>query len=145
MKFKIRPFVGVGNAEFGMTPLEIEAVLGPSISVKTTNRGEREEIRENIAVRYGDRGVIEFAFLPEADLGIDDFDLFGAPDPVGVLLGYDPSPKECFGFLIFLKIGVAITGYHDGDESQRAITTFQPGRWDSMAEHFAEFLRVPGF
>ena len=139
MKFEIRPFVGIGNAEFGMTPLEIEAVLGPSISETITNRGEREEIREYIAVRYDNRGVVEFAFPSGADLTIDDVDLFGASGPVVVLMGYDPSPKECFGFLIFLKIGVTITGYHDGEESQRAITTFQRGRWDSMTEQFNEF------
>jgi len=139
MKFEIKPLIGVGAAEFGMNPIEIESILGPPRSATITARGELEEAREDIIVRYTDKGVVEFAFFPEADLLLGNISIFNATDPVSVLLGYDPFPKECFGFLVFLKIGLTITGYHDGDSSQRAITSFTSGRWDSMAEHFAEF------
>lgn len=139
MQYEIRPLVGVGDARFGMHPPEIAGIFGPPLSTRLTTRGEREETRRDITVRYDSTGVVEFAFLPGCKLLIDGIDLFGVPDPVELLLKHDPEPRECFGFLVFRSLGVAVTGYHDEDQSQRAITTFTTGRWRSMEQHFKPF------
>lgn len=35
--------------------------------------------------------------------------------------------EERYGFVVLHSLGIAITGIHDGDESQMAITVFSPG------------------
>lgn len=56
-----------------------------------------------------------------------------APDPHPIFLRVDPAPVTSVGFWIYLRIGVTTTGYHDDDESQRAITVFPPHRADWFA------------
>jgi hypothetical protein len=51
------------------------------------------------------------------------------------LAAADPDPTEMVGLLVFLKLGIALTGFHDGRESDLAVTVFEPGRWD---EHLSK-------
>lgn len=54
------------------------------------------------------------------------------PDPNPLLLRADPAPLERLGFLVFNRLCVTTTGYHDDDESQRALTVYPPGKWDEL-------------
>jgi hypothetical protein len=54
------------------------------------------------------------------------------PDPNPVLLRLDPEPVERLGLLVFRRLGVTTTGYHDDDESDRALTVYAPGTWDEQ-------------
>jgi hypothetical protein len=60
------------------------------------------------------------------------------PDPNPFLLSLDPQPVECFGFLVFLQLGVTTTGYHDDDPDQYAITAFVQGAYDEMSSNFSQ-------
>jgi hypothetical protein len=44
------------------------------------------------------------------------------------------QPYEDVGYIIFYKLGIAVTGFHDNDESQKAITIFEEGYWDDSKE-----------
>jgi hypothetical protein len=55
-------------------------------------------------------------------------------NPLTAFLRADPNPRENVGFVIFRTLGVAVSGYHDDDPSQRAISFGASGLWD---EHFA--------
>ena len=48
------------------------------------------------------------------------------------MLKLDPDPLERVGFLVFTRIGITTTGYHDGDESQRAITVCPRDTYDGF-------------
>jgi len=141
LEFLIRPLKGIGDVEFGMNPTQVKSILGAADSIRR-RAGKREEHREGMIVRYADdAGVVEFAFYPESSLLMNDKDLFRHDDPVGLLLSIDPSPMESLGFLVFLNIGVCITGFHDGETSQRSITTFVEGYWDIASHRFTPFSR----
>ena len=70
------------------------------------------------------------SFLPLVSLVFDSKNVFQEPDPIQILMAHDPHPFESLGFVIFLAIGVAIAGYHDGDTAKQSITVFSKGRWD---------------
>jgi hypothetical protein len=78
--------------------------------------------------------MAEAGFVPQdvilSFLGTRLWDLDQILDPMPVLLQHDPAPVEFYGFIIFTKIGVTCTGFHDDDRSQRAITVFRRGLWD---------------
>lgn len=44
----------------------------------------------------------------------------------------DGSPLIAFGFVILASLGVAISGVHDDDKGQRALTIFRKGALDSL-------------
>ena len=133
------PYVGVGPIRFDMKPADVEVVEGKPESTSTSGRGELEEHRGDIIVRYDSEtnGVVEISFGSDGGLMLDNQDLYGSSNLTKYLLSKDPSPVECFGFLLFLDIGLAATGFHDDDEDQRAISIFRKGRWDSMKDNFA--------
>lgn len=132
------PYVGVGPIRFDMKPPDVELAVGVPSSTSTSSRGEFEEHRGDITVRYDSEtnGVVEISFGSESGLTLDKQDLYCSSNLTKYLLCKDSSPVECFGFLLFLDIGLAATGFHDDDEDRRAISIFQKGRWDSMKENF---------
>jgi hypothetical protein len=135
------PYDGVDGLKFGMSPEQVAEALGPPSEITSNDLGEREERRDSQVpvIRYGDSGIVEFSFLPETPAIVDGENVFDEEDPVAFLLSKDPSPYECLGFLIFLNLGLTLTGYHDEDASQRAITVFARGRWEEMRDHFEAF------
>jgi len=137
-EFVIEPGTGVRPILFGMTPSDVRNVLGlEPESIDTTPsevRKMREYYPEFVGVDYdSNEQVCSVSFVPlgKVELRFGSTNLFddeAGINPLAVLLRVDPSPFESYGFIIFDKIGIAVTGYHDGDESQRAITVFK-GSW----------------
>ena len=46
---------------------------------------------------------------------------------------------EYVGFIVFLGLGLTLTGFHDGNDSQRAVTAFARGRWDHLRSKLRPF------
>ena len=126
---------------FGMTKEDVLRVLGPPSSVGSNADGESEHCWPHITVRYGtDSGeVVEIAIPTEQSISIGGAPLLPSVDPVSTLLELDRDPVLCLGFLLFLKLGVAITGLHDDDREQSGLTVFPEGRWDDLAAHFEPY------
>lgn len=135
------PYVGVGPIRFGMTPLEVEKALGKPDSTSISGRGETEEVRGEITVRYDSESndVVEVSFGPDSGLKFQNEYLYSSSDLTKYLTSKDSQPVECFGYLLYLNLGIAATGFHDNDEDQRAISVFKKGRWDSMKDNFTPF------
>jgi hypothetical protein len=139
--FNIKPLLSVGPVRFGLEPSEVEGLLGPAVSATKNRDGEREERRDGITVRYGAESgkVAEVAFGPEVVVTIDGLSILEADDPVRELAARSRDVVECLGFIVFLDLGLTLTGYHDDAPEQRALTAFAPGHWDSMRSHFVRF------
>ena len=138
--FLYSPYVSVGTIKFGMTNEEVDKMQGKADSISVDGKGEVEEDRGNISIRYDDEGVAEIAFSSGCFLEYDGCNLNKLDNLVQFLMKRDRKPFECLGFLIFKGLGLAISGYHDGDDEQKAITAFKRGRWDSMTEYFSEYV-----
>lgn len=134
--YQFIPGVGALPVTFEMSPGEVEAAIGPPDAVGTNYLGEREEDRGPTKVHYslGDTKVAEIGFLPQVHVAFEGVDLFRRPDPIQ-LLAQRADPFECLGVIVFPKLGISLSGFHDRDESQKAITVFRPGRWDEFRDH----------
>ena len=135
----IEPGVGVRPILFGMTPGDVRNALGMKPEwIDTTPIGKRkmrEDYPEFIGVDYDNNDQVysvSFSPLGKVELRFGSVNLFddeAGINPITVFLKADPSPYESYGFIIFDKIGVAVTGYHNDDKSQRAITVYKEGTW----------------
>jgi len=67
---------------------------------------------------------------------------FATAGPFEKLILKDGSPYEYVGFIIMLQLGMTLTGFHDADESQKAVTVFSPGRWDQLKPQFRSYSRA---
>jgi hypothetical protein len=137
--FVIEPGIGPRPILFGMTPSEVRNALGMEpewIDINSTEtRKMRDYYPEFIGVDYDNNDQahsVSFSPLGKIELRFGSVNLFddGAGiNPITVFLKADPSPYESYGFIIFDKIGIAVTGYHNKDRSQRAITVYKEGTW----------------
>jgi hypothetical protein len=132
--FEIEPFEAAGPIRFGMTRAEVHARLGNSTRETRNSRGEVDESWGPVSLRYGSENgeVVEVGLVPPAIATYKGHDLFAVPDLIRVLQADDPVPMEYMGFIVFLSLGITVTGFHDGDDSQRAVTAFAHGRWDHL-------------
>ena len=124
------PGHGTSLVRFGMTPDEVAKALGPIRKSRRNKKDHLVEYRDDGSrVEYSQsEGVLEMSFAKPTRLMLGTTDLL-AGNPVELLMTLDDEPMEEVGFLMFFKIGLAMTGLHDGKKSQEAITLFRDGTW----------------
>lgn len=130
-KWIFEPYKGVGPIKFGMSIKEVEKILGaPSKTLNTPGRKLRE-FRGGIIITYSHdtQTVDEISCTHGEMIFFHDKNLL-QDDVVSYLEKYDNEPYKAIGGIIFFKLGVAISGYHNGDESQKNVIFFKQGIWD---------------
>jgi len=140
--FHLRPYVGVNDVRFGMRPAEVSALLGSPNVVDSNAFGEIDQHHGALRVAFGvhDEGAVEFGLTPACNVFIGGVSLFDSDDPIAVLVQLDSDPRLLFGFLVFQSIGITLTGFHDGDTSQRAACLFARGRFDRFATDMTPYI-----
>ncbi|MBD9424992.1 hypothetical protein IB232_06650 [Pseudomonas sp. PDM15] len=137
----IQPGKGVLPIVFGMKPSEVAELFETSPYRSRLNRNkEREEFWEcngkHLSVTYNsqDDEVIEITLYPGLEAWIGTVKILGtgAVNPIQYLRWLDDSPLEGVGVMLFKKIGISTSGFHDNDKSQESITVAAPGRFDSI-------------
>ncbi len=140
--FELKPYSGAKPVDFGMDPEAVKTALGKKPE-RVENYDDSKTIKNEyyaggVRVHYDrDAAVDEISFVPRDNLpllfeGIDLFDSQQTKNPLTILLREDDKPLDDYGFIVFEKLGIAVTGYHDNDKSQRAITIFRKGRWTDL-------------
>jgi hypothetical protein len=139
--FLVEPDVGALPIRFGMTPKEVADQLGPPIAVLPDSGGTRIEERPNLMVGYSptDGTMFEAVFWPGAQLFFRRENLLEIPDPISYLRQFDPTPVKCLGSIVFRGLGIRLSGFHDGDESQQAIGVAPKRHWDKYSDDFVSF------
>ena len=138
MDLSIVPYTGVGALRLGLPPEEIHALLGAPRVKRPQGSKLREMYADGIACTYEgapDRlGLVEIGFAKTVrDLNYAGVRLFELPPQRALerLIQDDPDVAEALGFLIFLHLGVATSGFHAAQQEELAVTVFARGRWDA--------------
>ena len=133
--FDVRPLEGAGPLRFGMDANAVASILGSPEHVSVNHLGQTVEFRGALTLGYGsDQGALlnHIAFGPLATgVVFKDTGFFVDDDRVVIerLIAICPAGTY-LGFLVFPELGLALTGFHDRDLSQRAVTLFPRGAWD---------------
>lgn len=143
-EFEIKPFSGVGPLRFGMTPQEVATALGPP-------EASRRPFM-NTLIEY--RGWLTTMYEKDSDLlyevGFSRFfetltykgtNIFKDPDQevLRKLCTEDGQPYEALGFIVLLKLGMTLTGFHDGDEEKKTCSAFAKGTWGVEKDELKPF------
>jgi hypothetical protein len=139
MIFTIVPYLSVGPLYFGDTVSAVIETLGEPIRRSRNARGETDLQFGDCSVRFDakDHILVEVGFSARASVRIGDIDVFTSQTALTDLITAEGcEPFEYAGFLIFPKLGITLTGMHDGDQSQLALTAFAKGRWDHLRTRF---------
>jgi hypothetical protein len=75
-------------------------------------------------------GFRECTFLPGCVAKINGFLIDWSDGFLGWLASEDSELKEEHGFVVSLKLGLAVAGFHGADDSQKSVHAFRYGDWD---------------
>lgn len=133
----IDPYTSVGPIKFGMSELDVRAALGEPASISKDRRDNDVMRYEGIKVTVAPHGVTEVALLPTVPVTLRGIKIFSSSSAFTDLCELDGDPQIVVGFVVLLNLGIALTGFHDQDESQKAVTVFERGRWDVLRDQMA--------
>ena len=136
-EFEVYPYVGCGPLRFGMTPDEVAKAIGPPEQVLLNHLKDRVETRAFLNLGFSSRSFPTLNHIgfgrQMVGLSYERMRLFTEKEEnvLKFLVGKDNEPYLYMGFLVFLKIGISLTGFHDKDISQKAAVVFPKGVWDN--------------
>lgn len=138
MDLELRPYEGAAPLLFGCSRAAVAAILGPPRIRGRADDSWGEKLE--LIVGYDSDGMLNHIGVGPGAFGVVFVDIpiwttDSIQDPNAVFLKFDADPVESLGFLIFSKLGIATTGFHDDDRSQRAIILFPRGSWVDEALH----------
>jgi hypothetical protein len=135
----------VNGVAFGSGEATIIAAFGEPQARRVNHEGETElHYPTHIARFEAGSGLFrEFTLLPECEARVDGIEVAWEPSFLTVVEATDPQLVEALGFILSLKLGMAFSGFHDDDASQRAIHAFREGDWDIFRERMKPFHYQP--
>ncbi len=137
--FRIEPYAGAAPVRFGMTAAQVEIRLGPPKQKSRNYRGETTYDYELFNIGFTKEGLVcHIGFVPGANVEYDGKPMFSR-ETFEQLVTVDGNPQEVVGFVVLLSLGIAFTGFHDRDESQKAVSVFPNGAYDLLAKKMAAF------
>jgi hypothetical protein len=121
-----------------MSPLRVRDELGAPESTRTNRSGDEVYRYPSVSLTFDLEGLAEVGLLPEAKPRIGPVDVL-SPKGFSSLLRLDGQAYECVGLIVLLNLGLAVSGVHDNDRSQLAVTAFRRGRWDRLQDQMKPF------
>ena len=141
----IHPYTSVGPIKFGMAPDQVVSAAGLPDQVDKNHVGARVDFYGPINVGYSNIALPTVNHVgggkQATSATIRDVSLFLSPpeNVLDLLRGLDSSPYLYLGFVVFLELGITLTGFHDADEDQLAFSAFPRGAWDHRIPKMQRF------
>jgi hypothetical protein len=143
--FEIKPFLSAGLVFFDMSPERVAAAIGPADDANTNHLNQLVEYRAFMNVGYTSTlpNLVNHMGFGRQMLGLrmEGIEFF-QDNPLYVLRELMQKDKECYlylGFVVFLNLGITLTGFHDNDLSQKAVALFKQGSWDMRIPKMQRF------
>jgi hypothetical protein len=130
--FSIKPYVGALPVAFGMRTDDVIALLGEPVRRSTNFRRQMTYDYDYVNIGFDLKlTVVHVGFVPGANVEFEHQSVF-LRETFEKLVKLDAEAKELVGFVVLLKLGIAFTGFHDEDQSQRSISVFVAGAYDEL-------------
>lgn len=138
----VNSYVSFGTLRFGESSQDdCVASYGAPVETRKNHEGLEEFHYEGFVIRF-DRDtnlVRECTLLPTTPAKVGGIDLTWDKSFLKRACEHDGDAKDVYGFIVLRNLGIAVTGIHDGDESQLAVTAFSKGDFDDLLSEGATF------
>lgn len=135
MIIEIIPYTAFGPLSFGKTTKqECVLLLGEPLKKRSNRKGIEEFEYEQFIIRFNPKTltVQECTLLPYTDATISGITVTWDRNFLRLACEQDQSPRDVYGFIVLQRLGIAVSGVHDDDESQLAVTAFSKGTFDDL-------------
>lgn len=141
---QIISYDAINGLPFGSTEANAIAKFGPPTRRSKNRERELELHYPDFVLRFDadSGGLRECSLFPQCSGMINGAPVQWTEDFLRWLASEDQDLLEVLGFILSMKLGIAVSGFHDGDESQKAIHAFRKGDWDMFRNRMQSF-KVP--
>lgn len=139
MSWIIHPYTRVNEIKFGSSSEELSTEFDLTPTIKKNKNGYNryifgaetpyftyssdDKLEEVSFSKHVSRQIFLHEHLISWDSGIANLQY-------AYEISNNSNTFEVVGFIVFLDLGLAFSGFHDGDEDQKAIVCFARHRWD---------------
>lgn len=146
MNLTFEPYVGVPPLTFGITLIEVINLLGEPSSKEINTFGPKgqELVFSDMRLAFDADEHLYQIGLDEGYSGsllFEDIDILKHPEALKILSEIDGEPYLWVGFIMLMKLGLRLGGYHDSADGGRTISIFNRGRYDSKLPRFKPFQK----
>jgi len=110
----IKPYKGVGAVKFGMTPDEVQAVLGePDQTQENSPMEQYHELRNGVEHIYDlkKRKLVAVHYPKDSEVHYEGADIFTTKGIVETMKEADGEPDEAGAYLNLPNLGVCLAGF----------------------------------
>ena len=143
--FEIFPYSGAGLLSFGMKIQDVENLIGPPDNISKNHLNQRVEFRSFMNVGYTaqDPASLNHIGFGRQMIGVRYRNIMLLKENESTVLKklYDEDSQAFIylGFVIFINLGITLTGFHDEDVNQKAVAVFPHGIWDRRISKLKPF------
>lgn len=133
-EFRIVPG-GLHPCSLGMSLQQIERAMGAEPTKHGSGLPDEEVYRyQDFGVRIAmrDERAVEISLTPPARVLLEGKSLFADGAVWQELVAMDGDAREALGFIVLPRLRFALTGFHDRNSGQLAISAFEAGRWNLL-------------
>lgn len=136
-----KSYKGINNVDFGSKQSIVTSVFGSPERKAINREGEVEFHFPGFVVRFdaNSEDFRECTLLPGCVAKINEFLIDWSDGFLGWLASKDSDLKEVHGFVVSLRLGLAVAGFHDSDDSQKSVHAFRYGDWDMFLGQMKPF------
>jgi hypothetical protein len=141
----IEPYKSFGPLRFGVTTKdECIANLGKPVRTSRSREGIEEYHYNDFIVRFqpATNVVQECTVFPYTFATIGDIEITWDEVFLRRACERDSNARNVLGFIVLNRLGIAVSGIHDGDESQLAVTVYAKGLFDDLLPQGTPFSRL---
>jgi hypothetical protein len=140
---KLLPYQGIDSLRFNVSTQSDAIALYGAPATDRKNRNNVTELHyKDFILRFAPitETLRECTSLPYAKATINNVDVTWDDTFLRQLCKLDDAPRDASGFIVFPALGLAVTGIHDQDESQLAITLFDRSDLEEFVRGSAPFM-----
>jgi hypothetical protein len=141
-QMKIISYEGIDGLRFGeSSTADAIAAYGEPLRIGTSWLGTTEYYYEQVTLRFDTaNGTLrDLTLLPYADGKVNDIRVTWDKEFLRRVCRADGSPCDALGFILCPKLGIMVTGIHDDDRSQLALSAFSFRDRDKMMRNSEPF------
>jgi len=136
---RIEPYKSIDNFEFGRSIEDAIKHFGNPVKIEGVP-GEHAELHYALFILRFDSVTNcfrEFSGMPACPLTFLEKQVHWDISFIEELAQQDEL-FDLYGFIVSFKFGLSLSGFHDGDESGKAIHVFRKGDWDEFLDDRAK-------
>jgi hypothetical protein len=136
---RIQSYESVNGLKFGANEVDARGVFGTPINKRVRPGDIVELLYDHMKLTFEQNQFCECTVGRDLEVWINDCRLSWTPRCLIQLITNEEMPLEAAGTVVLLKLGISLSGFEEGAESDRTVTAFRQNVWNADRDNLKPF------